>query len=104
MNKNIISTIALLVLSFGLQAQEGLVKAANKLYDAKAYSEVIPKYEKLLKKDSNNAIVLTKLGDCYRLTNNASGQVLCYGKLAESGKAEPIQKLYLGQALMALGR
>ena len=103
MNKNIITIIALVVFSVGLQAQDGLVKA-NKLYDAKAYSEAIPKYEKLLKKDSNNAIVLSKLGDCYRLTNNASGQVLCYGKLAEAGKAETIQKLYLGQAYMALGR
>ncbi len=103
MNKNIIAIIALVVLSFGVHAQAGLEKA-DKLYNAKAYSEAIPKYEKLLKKDSNNAIVLSKLGDCYRLTNNAAGQVLCYGKLAESGKAESIQKLYLGQAYMALGR
>ncbi len=72
MNKNIITIIALFVLSFGLTAQDGLTKAANKLYDAKAFSEAIPKYEKLLKKDSNNAIVLARLGDCYRLTNNAS--------------------------------
>lgn len=85
-------------------AQEGLVLAANKLYEAKSYSEAIPKYERAMKKDSNNAVILAKLGDCYRLTNNSNGQVLCYGKLVEHGNADANQKLYYGQALMALGR
>ena len=102
--KNIIAAIVLFVLSFNLNAQESLVLAANKLYNAKSYSEAIPKYEKVLKKDSNNAIVLANLGECYRLTNNAKGQVLCFEKLVNTGKAEPIQKYYLGQALMELGR
>lgn len=102
--KTILTVIAVLALTFGSQAQESLIASANKLYNAKAYSEAIPKYEKALKKDSNNAIVLSNLGECYRLTNNASGQVLCFEKLVSTGKAEPIQKLYLGQALMALGR
>ncbi|MBP7808225.1 MAG: OmpA family protein [Bacteroidia bacterium] len=104
MKKNIIAAIVLFVFGFGLKAQESLVLAANKLYNAKSYSEAIPKYEKVLKKDSNNAIVLANLGECYRLTNNATGQVLCFEKLVSTGKAEPIQKFYLGQALMALGR
>lgn len=102
--KNILAAFILFVLGFGLQAQESLVLAANKLYNARSYSEAIPKYEKALKKDSSNALVLANLGDCYRLTNNAKGQVLCFEKLASTGKAEPLQKLFLGQALMALGR
>lgn len=102
--KNLITIVTVLVFGLSANAQESLIAKANKLYNAKSYSEAIPKYEKVLKKDSNNASVLSNLGDCYRFTNNAQGQVLCYGKLSSTGKAEPVQKLYLGQALMALGR
>lgn len=104
MKRILFSAIAIVVLSAGIKAQEGLVLAANKLFDAKSYSEAIPKYEKVIKKDSNNTLILAKLGDCYRLTNNTEGQVLCYGKLVDRGSADVNQKLYYGQALMALGR
>lgn len=103
MKKIFFSTLALIA-AVTVNAQEGLVLAANKLYDAKSYSEAIPKYEKVIKKDSNNVVVLAKLGDCYRFTNNSKGQVLCYGKLVDKGNADAAQKLYYGQALMALGR
>lgn len=104
MKKLIFSSVLTIVFSSSLLAQEGLVMAANKLYDAKSYADAIPKYERVIKKDSNNTVVLGKLGDCYRLTNNTKGQVLCYGKLVEKGNADATQKLYYGQALMALGR
>lgn len=104
MNRSIISILILSSLSFFAVSQEKAILAANKLYDAKSYSEAIPTYEKALKKDSNNVVVLSKLGDCYRLTNNTKGQVLCYGKLVKIGTAQPIEKLYYGQALMELGR
>lgn len=104
MKKLIFSSVLAIVFSSSLLAQEGLVMAANKLYDAKSYADAIPKYERVIKKDSNNTVVLGKLGDCYRLTNNTKGQVLCYGKLVEKGNADATQKLYYGQALMALGR
>jgi outer membrane protein OmpA-like peptidoglycan-associated protein/tetratricopeptide (TPR) repeat protein len=104
MNKNFIAGLLVLGLSLSVNAQEGLIVSANKLYDQRAYAEAIPKYEKVLKKDSSNALILSKLGDCYRLTNNAKGQVTCYGKLADKGLAEMPQRLYLGQALMELGR
>ncbi|MGZ4037220.1 MAG: tetratricopeptide repeat protein, partial [Bacteroidia bacterium] len=89
---------------FRSAAQEGTITAANKLYDEKAYAEAIPKYEKVIKKDSSNADVLSRLGDCYRLTNNTKGQLACYGKLVKDGKAEDTQKFWYGKALMGAGR
>lgn len=85
-------------------AQSSAIYAANKLYFSKLYSQAIPKYESLLKKDSTNTDVLTNLGDCYRLTNNSKGQLLCYGKLVKLGKAEDDIKLLYGQALMGNGQ
>lgn len=79
-------------------------KKGNQYYSQQAYSEAIPYYERLLKSDSTNKVLLTNLGDCYRYTNNNEGQLLCYGGLIRQGKAEPIQELYYGQALMEAGQ
>jgi outer membrane protein OmpA-like peptidoglycan-associated protein len=104
MNKStILFAIISLFASKGF-AQNPSIKAADKLYFSKLYIQAIPKYESVLRKDSSNADVLISLGDCYRLTNNNKGQLLCYGKLIKAGKAEDIQKLYYGQALMEAGR
>ncbi len=84
-------------------SQNGAIKKANKFYSVQSYAEAIPFYEKAYKKDSSNKLILSNLGDCYRLTNNAKGQLLCYGGLVKNGKAEPIHKLYYGQALMETG-
>lgn len=104
MNKSILILSGLVLAAFNSFSQKNSAQAANKLYFAKLYSQAIPSYEKILKKDSANTEVLANLGDCYRLTNNTKGQILCYGKLVQSGKAEEIHKLYYGEALMASGR
>jgi outer membrane protein OmpA-like peptidoglycan-associated protein/tetratricopeptide (TPR) repeat protein len=96
------SIISLFALS-GI-AQTAAISSANKLYFKKLYVQAIPKYEGALKKDSSNAEVLINLGDCYRLTNNNRGQLICYSKLVKTGKAEEIHKLYYGQALMEAGK
>ncbi|MBI3521222.1 MAG: OmpA family protein [Bacteroidetes bacterium] len=85
-------------------AQNATINSANKLYFSKLYVQAIPKYETALKKDSSNADVLINLGDCYRLTNNNKGQLICYNKLIKNGKAEDIHKFYYGQALMEAGK
>jgi tetratricopeptide (TPR) repeat protein len=104
MNKSIILFSIISLLAFESVAQNPTVKSANKLYSSKTYVQAIPKYESALRKDSANADVLTNLGDCYRLTNNNRGQLICYGKLVKTGKAEEIHKLYYGQALMEAGK
>jgi outer membrane protein OmpA-like peptidoglycan-associated protein/tetratricopeptide (TPR) repeat protein len=104
MNKSIILFSIISLLAFESIAQNPTVKSANKLYSSKLYVQAIPKYESALRKDSANADVLTNLGDCYRLTNNNRGQLICYGKLVKTGKAEDIHKLYYGQALMEAGK
>lgn len=104
MNKSIILFSIISLFAAYSKAQNPAVKAANKLYSSKLYVQAIPKYESVLRKDSANADVLTNLGDCYRLTNNNRGQLICYGKLVKTGKAEEIHKLYYGQALMEAGK
>jgi outer membrane protein OmpA-like peptidoglycan-associated protein len=94
---------ALLSGIFSLSAQKATIEAANKLYHKKLYAEAMPKYEKALKKDSNNTEVLGRLGDCYRLTNNLNGQILCYGKLVNNGTGNSDHKFYYGKALMQQG-
>lgn len=90
--------------SINFSAQTSALKKANKFYSQQAYSEAIPYYEKAYRNDSSDKFVLSNLGDCYRLTNNTYGQLKCYGGLVKYGKAEPIHKLYYGQALMESGK
>ncbi len=104
MNKSFLFLSIISLFALGSNAQTAAINSANKLFFKKLYSEAIPKYESVLKKDSSNADVLNNLGECYRLTNNNKGQLTCYGKLIKSGKAEDIHKLYYGQALMEAGR
>ncbi len=91
------------ILSIFVSAQKQTIVAGDKLYGEKLYAEAIPVYEKAIKKDSSNAEVLSKLGDCYRLTNNLNGELLCYGKLVKSGSANDSQKFLYGKALMQKG-
>ncbi|HRF99746.1 MAG TPA: OmpA family protein [Bacteroidia bacterium] len=104
MNKSIILFSIICLIQLSSHAQTAAINSANKLYFKKLYVQAIPKYESVLRKDSSNADVLVNLGDCYRLTNNNRGQLICYGKLIKTGKAEDIHKLYYGQALMEAGK
>ncbi len=84
-------------------SQAKALKKANELYNKKAYAEAIPYYEKARMGDNTNKLILSNLGDCYRLTNNTTGKMHAYGELVRSGKAEPIHELYYGQALHEMG-
>lgn len=86
------------------KAQVNAWKKGNLYFSQRSYSEAIPYYEKLMQNDSTNTTLLSNLGDCYRFTNNTRGQLLCYGGLVRLGKAESVQELYYGQALVEAGQ
>lgn len=79
------------------------LKKANMFYENKSYAEAIPYYEKAMQVTNSNKSILSNLGDCYRLTNNTKGQLLCYGGLVNLGIADPIHEFYYGQALLENG-
>lgn len=99
---NIFITLLFFGYACKIQSQNKDLLKANTLYNKKAYSEAIPYYEKAAKTDSSK-LVLSNLGDCYRLTNNVNGQLMCYGGLIGKGSADPVQELYYGQALVENG-
>jgi outer membrane protein OmpA-like peptidoglycan-associated protein len=79
------------------------LKKANILYNQKAYAEAIPYYEKARQGEQDSKLILSNLGDCYRLTNNTTGKLHAYGELIRRGSAEPVHELYYGQALHEMG-
>jgi outer membrane protein OmpA-like peptidoglycan-associated protein len=87
----------------GEKATAKALQWANTLYNQKAYAEAIPYYEKARQGDSEDKAIIMKLGDCYRLTNNVTGKLHCYGELVRSGHALPEHYLYYGQALQENG-
>jgi outer membrane protein OmpA-like peptidoglycan-associated protein/tetratricopeptide (TPR) repeat protein len=96
--------ILLLIMPFYTLAQKGLLKKANEYYEFFAFSEAIPKYVQVLKKDSSNAEVLIKLADCYRLTNNNQKALETYSKVITFKEATELHKFLYAQALMKAGK
>jgi outer membrane protein OmpA-like peptidoglycan-associated protein len=95
--------VSSLLLTIASHAQSGALKKANKHFANQSYAQAIPYYEKVYKKDSSDKLLLSNLGDCYRLTNNTNGALKCYGALVKYGKASSIHQLYYGQALLEKG-
>lgn len=89
--------------SKGVPEKNIALKKANTFYGQQAFAEAIPMYEKARESDRHNKLILSNLAECYRLTNNTKGQLLCYGELIKNGDAEPLQELYYGQALVENG-
>ncbi len=99
----IIAAVLMFAFTANIHAQKARFIRANELYDVMAYAGALPRYEKVLKKDSANNEALIKLADCYRRLNNMQKAAKTYEKIISKGIAQPIHKLYYAQALMELG-
>lgn len=88
----------------GTQAPEiGGYSKAEKLYNALAYHEAIPLYEKYLEKH-DSARAMAHLGDCYRLTSRYDKAEYWYNKAVGKGDVESKYKLYLAQMQQVNGK
>ncbi len=101
-----ISILAILFLSTGLSpvhAQfNSLLRKANKEYELQAFNLAIESYLKALRERRTNVEALTKLADCYRITNQMEQSASAYSKAAEQ-KSFPEEKLlYYGLVLKAV--
>lgn len=106
MKKHIKFWVLALILSIGpsiTHAQYRLLNKANDYYNHLAYSEAIPRYVDVLKKDSLNSEALIKLADCYRLTNNNPKALETYAKVIRLKEALPMHNFLYAQALMIAG-
>jgi WD40-like Beta Propeller Repeat len=89
-----------------LFAQSRALKKANAFYKTQKYAAAIPYFEAELKTDTtkNNDKIgestLSKLANCYRMTNKMPLAEKIYAQLTQSEKAKPIYFFYLGEALM----
>ena len=99
------SRILLFVLiGFMFSCSKPISYQAHNLYNKMAYMQAIDKYKLVVGKDSTNAELLSRLADCYRLTNQSEEAEHWYSKVVELPNAQPIHKLYYGQALMRNGK
>ncbi len=86
-------------ISFG-QNSKMLLKKADAYYNAQAYELAIPVYRDILLSD-NSLAAKTKLGDCYRLTNDYDKAEYWYNQLVELAPDQPQYKLYYAQMLQS---
>lgn len=93
-----------LFLSVGLHAQDFMLQKADRYFENTYYSEAIPLYESLLKKE-NEPETLLKLADSYYYTFQLAEAANLYGRLvsAHPEKMDKAHYFQYVQALKALG-
>lgn len=96
--------ISIFFINASLRAQSYSIKQGDVAYTKSAYVEAIKYYSYAVKKDSNNYGVMSKLANCYRLTNNTKGQLACYTRLVKDTMATPLDKFYYAESVMEEGR
>lgn len=90
-------------LSFSMNAQSQQFAKADKLYKAERYAQAIPLYRKgLKKKKSVNA--LTKLAQCYRMTNKMRQAEKIFEEVVAHERARPITYFYYAETLISGGK
>jgi len=97
--------ISLCIAAF-MQPALAQLHSANKMFSLYRYSEAIPLYLKVVAKESDPALLReasARLADCYRLTNDVDKAAEWYSKVVQSDSTDPLNYLYLGQALQGKG-
>jgi outer membrane protein OmpA-like peptidoglycan-associated protein len=76
------------------------VKKANRSYDAYAYSDALPLFQKALEKDGNSYAAKKGLADTYRMMNNPVEAEKQYKDLVAMAENEAINHFHYGKVLM----
>ena len=109
MRKIFISTLLFVLTIVGIPylcvSQNSTQVKADKYYGTLNFAKAIPYYEALVKKYNNdvNPVVLTRLADSYRLTNNYKKAAEIYKKLTNDPNSDDIIKYYYAKALLSEG-
>ncbi len=97
--KRILLLLLFFFLCLNSFSQKYIFRRAEKTYNILAYSDAIPLYEYVLKKDSTKIIAMRHLADCYRLVNNSKMAEFWYFKLIKRDTLW-VNKLYLAEAYL----
>lgn len=100
----LILIISLQLISIGLFAQGARAKKANELYEAGGYFKAAELFRDALESNTSmsnddRAVILFKMGECYRLINNPKKAELMYRKAISKDYNDPLVHLYYGDML-----
>ena len=96
--------LLLLSCSFGLQAQSGKQKKADRLYNDFAYLEATDLYKELIENDYNITYNSKKLGDSYMMLRSPENAVHYYGDIISDTTISPEYYYKFAQALRGVKR
>ncbi|MEO1514977.1 MAG: OmpA family protein [Bacteroidota bacterium] len=101
--KQIFCTLLFSVFALTLVQAQARLKRANRYMDNLDYMSAINEYNKILEKD-DVAEAKVRLAECYRKIGDMENAEYWYGQVVRSPDAEPVHKLYYGQALQRNGK
>ncbi len=97
------SLLAALMIAGAANAQSAKLKKANKLMESLDFMGAIELYNQILEKD-DIAEAKINIAECYRKIGDAENAEYWYGQVVRLPEAQPIHKLYYGQALQRNGK
>ncbi len=96
--KTITILVLIIILPLGLLSQDHFLNKANKLYKLQKYSMAIEYYSQYLG-SVQDVIAMSKLADCYRLTNKSVEAERLYQVVVKSKEAMPIHYFHFANVL-----
>ncbi|MEM6725975.1 MAG: hypothetical protein AAF598_18170, partial [Bacteroidota bacterium] len=95
--------VSILLLPFGLSAQSGKLKEANRYFENLNYQDAIETYLEILdKRDLTEAKI--KLAEAYRKVGNYKESAYWYGQVIRVEGLDPVIQLNYGMALQSVGK
>jgi outer membrane protein OmpA-like peptidoglycan-associated protein len=90
-------------LASSMDAQGGLLKKADKRYEAMTYPLAIKSYERYLRK-SKNVMAMERVADAYRQIGNTGKAEAWYAEATKQPTVSPMGKFHYGEMLKANGK
>ncbi|MEL6863908.1 MAG: OmpA family protein [Bacteroidota bacterium] len=103
MMKSAFTLLLLFAVVATASAQSGKMKRANRLMYDLDYIGAIEVYNQVLEKEDNTEAKMN-IAECYRKVGDAENAEYWYGQVVRLPEAEPVHKLYYGQALQRNGK
>lgn len=105
--KGAIGTLCFVILSTIALGQKDYTKEADLIFQAESYYAALDAYKKAYakeKKQTEKARILYRIGECYRLMQDAPQAEIWYMKAEAAEYNDPELKLHFGDVLMKQGR
>ena len=95
----LLTLVCLITSVYGQSAEDN----GNAAYNSRDFHNAIPYYKEALKEQSTSSELLTRIGHCYRYTNQSKMAIKSYQHAIKQANVDPIVHFWLGTTYKSVG-